>query len=104
MLGDDATVDDPWTNCNINNESDDESASVGLNKEEGERGRERKEERTESHRWRSHRCADLVIFTPKGIDQITPLTRKERTLKATREERRERREERGQGSTKGADD
>ena len=77
---------------------------MGLNKEEGERERERKKERTESHRWRSHRCADLVIFTPKVIDQITPLTRKERTLKATREERRERREKRGQGSTKGADD
>ena len=44
-------------------------------------------ERGKSHRWRSHRCADLVAFNPKGTDQITPLTQKERTLKATREER-----------------
>jgi hypothetical protein len=47
--------------------------------------------RGKSHRWRSHRCADLVAFTPKRTDQITPLTQKERTLKATREERGEER-------------
>jgi hypothetical protein len=65
------------------------SAQAGSRRRSRRRGEE--EKRTESHRWRSHRCADLVAFTPKRTDQITPLTQKERTLKATREERGEER-------------
>ena len=29
-----------------------------------------------SHRWLRHRRADLVAFTPRGTDQITPLVTK----------------------------
>ena len=51
-----------------------------------------KEQRTKSHRWRRHRCADLVTFNPKGTDPITPLTQTEQTLEVTRGQRGERRE------------
>ena len=57
-------------------------------------------EEEESERRRGLRAIDvragptIVVFTPKGMVQITPLTRKERTLKATRGEGREKRKER----------
>ena len=33
-----------------------------------------------SHRWLRHRRADLVAFTPRGTDQITPLVAKDSVI------------------------